>query len=527
LMDRIVLMDQVKLPITFVRAPIIAQEGAINQEATPAIGFAYLSGYLRKFGYNPVLVDGISEGINQFWPLKKYPGLQAQGLNFDEIITRIPKDSMVIGFSLMFSQEWPVVRDLITEVRKYFPNALLVGGGEHITSLPEYSLKDCQALDVCVRGEGEYTFMELIKTYEETGNFEGVSGTAYLDKENIFHQDELPPPRIRKIDEIGWPFWPDGYLEKFWETGRSFGVATEKDMPFMVSRGCPYQCTFCSSPNMWTTRYLLRDVDDVIDEAKSYIKRFGITSLQFYDLTAITKKKWIVEFCNKLLQEKIQLNWSLPSGTRSEALDAESLNLLRQTGCNYLVYAPESASLRTLKKIKKKIKLGELTESVLEAKRQNLTVRINLIIGFPEENWSDIFKTIFYGLKMSACGVDEAPLYIFSPYPGTEIFKSLENKKKIVLNDNYFLSLTTSNSSYLLDKIVCHNPKINTKILGLVRTFFMVINYFVSYLFFPGRIFRTLKNIFSGHDAVTVLEHRLKDLIQRKWAKTNPSRQTY
>ena len=78
--------------------------------------------------------------------------------------------------------------------------------------------------------------------------------------------------------------------KKFWDTGKSFGVATEKDMPFMVSRGCPYQCTFCSSPNMWTTRYLLRDVNDVVDEAKNYIKRFGITSLQFYDLTAITKK---------------------------------------------------------------------------------------------------------------------------------------------------------------------------------------------------------------------------------------------
>jgi radical SAM superfamily enzyme YgiQ (UPF0313 family) len=470
---------------------------------------------MRKFGYEPALVDAIGEGINRVWPLKNYPGFQAQGLKFDEIITRIPSDTTVIGFSVMFSGEWPVIRDLITEVRKYFPNALFVGGGEHITGLTEYSLNDCQALDVCVRGEGEHTFAELIKTYEETGSFKGVSGIAYLDDENILHRDESSPPRIREIDEIGWPFWPNGYLEKFWELGKSYGVATEKDMPFMVSRGCPYQCTFCSSPDMWTTRYLLRDVNDVIDEAKFYIKRFGITSLQFYDLTAITKKSWIVEFCQKLLKEGIQLNWSLPSGTRSEALDSESLSLLRQTGCNYLVYAPESASLSTLKKIKKKIKLDQLTKSVLEAKRQNLTVRINLIIGFPEETWSDIFKTVFYGLKMSFYGVDEAPLYIFSPYPGTEIFKSLENKKKITLDDNYFLALASLNS-YISTKVVCYNPKINSKILGPLRRFFMVANYVVGYLFFPKRIFRTFKNIFSAHEAVTVLEHRLKDLIRRK-----------
>lgn len=262
----------------------------------------------------------------------------------------------------------------------------------------------------------------------------------------------------------------------------------------------------------------MRDVNDVIDEAKNYIQRFGITSLQFYDLTAITKKAWIIDFCKKLIQEGIHLNWSLPSGTRSEALDKESLKLLKETGCNYLVYAPESASVSTLKKIKKKIKLDQLTKSVLEAKCQKLTVRINLIIGFPEETWGDIFRTMLYGLKMSASGIDEAPIYIFSPYPGTEIFNQLQDEKKIALNDDYFLALTSLNSAYLSSNIVCSNPKINARLLGLLRIFFMLSNYFVSYLFYPGRIFRTLKNIFSTqeHDAVTVLEHRLRDLIQRK-----------
>ena len=511
-------MKQNRLPITFVRGPIISKIGALNNEATPAIGFAYLSGYLRKFGYEPVLVDAIGEGINQVWPLKKYPEFQAHGLNFNQIIDLIPKNSRVIGFSLMFSSEWPVLRDLIIKVREYFPDALFVGGGEHITGLTEFSLNDCQALDVCVRGEGEQTFTELVKTYEKTGNFKGVNGIAYLDGDKVLQQDQSPPPRILEIDQIGWPFWPNGYLEKFWALGKSFGALTERDMPFMVSRGCPYQCTFCSSPDMWTTRYILRDVNDVIDEAKYYIKRFKITSLQFYDLTAITKKSWVVDFCNKLLEEGIQLNWSLPSGTRSEALDKESLNLLKKTGCNYLVYAPESASLRTLSKIKKKIKLDQLTKSVLEAKKQDLTVRINLIIGFPEETWVDIFKTLIYGLKMSACGVDEAPLYIFSPYPGTEIFKNLEQQNKINLDDNYFLELNALNSSYLSDRIITHNPKINTRLLGTLRTFFMIANYSVGYLFFPKRIFRTLKNIFSSHEAITVLEHRLKDFIQRKFA---------
>src|SRR5207247_9203855 len=94
-------------------------------------------------------------------------------------------------------------------------------------------------------------------------------------------------PCIRYINASPWPYWPDGYLEKYWAAGKSYGVCSERDVPLMVSRGCPYQCTFCSSPQMWTTTYKLRDVDDVIAEIKHYQEQYDITAFQLYDLTAI------------------------------------------------------------------------------------------------------------------------------------------------------------------------------------------------------------------------------------------------
>ena len=189
-----------------------------------------------------------------------------------------------------------------------------------------------------------------------------------------------------------------GYMERFWRAGKSYGVQSERDMPIMASRGCPYQCTFCSSPQMWTTRYILRDIDDLIAEIKTYIAKHDATALQFYDLTAVTKRGWAIEFCRRLLAEGINIKWSLPSGTRSEALDAETLSYLKRSGCNYLVYAPESGSPETLKKIKKRINLERLTQSVIEAKQQGIIVRTNLIIGFPDERRSNVFETIRYGL---------------------------------------------------------------------------------------------------------------------------------
>ena len=510
------MVDKNRKPtVSLVRGPIVFADGSVNNEATPAIACAYIAGYLSEKGYQVVTIDAIGEGLNRTWPLKDYPGFSCHGLQVDEIISRIPKDSDVIGFSGMFSGEWPVLKKLITQTRSHFPKALMVAGGEHITGLTEYSLRDCPALDVCVRGEGEHIFYELLECLGEDGDYTKVNGIAYLDSDNRFILNGNLP-RIRAVDTIPWPYWPEGYLEKFWATGKSYGVCTERDMPLMVSRGCPFQCTFCSSPQMWTTLYKLRDPDDVIAEIKSYKERYRITSLQLYDLTAITKRSWAIEFCKKLLQHQINLKWSLPSGTRSEALDHEVLSLLKQTGCNYLVYAPESGSPNTLKKIKKKIHLPRFTESVLEAKRQGLTLRMNLIIGFPSETWRDIFQTLLYGLKMSIRGVDEVPIFIFSPYPGTEIFDELSEAGKITLNDEYFFKLTSLNSSYLSIEAASFNLNISSRKLGILRLIFILSNYAVSYLLRPHRIFRTIRNLLSKTEAATVLEHRLKDLLNRK-----------
>src|SRR5207245_824452 len=115
---------------------------------------------------------------------------------------------------------------------------------------------------------------------------------------------------------------------------------------------------------------------------------------------------------------------------------------------NYLVYAPESGSPETLTKIKKRVELPKLTASVMEAKRQGIIVRTNLIIGFPHETRSNVFETIAYGLYLAWKGADEVTINIFSPYPGTEIFDDLLNRGKVQINDQYFMAPTSLNSDY-------------------------------------------------------------------------------
>ncbi|MBT7768834.1 MAG: radical SAM protein, partial [Rhodospirillales bacterium] len=184
--------------VTFVRGPIVYTKTAINNEATPAIAFAYLSAYIKNKGYDFTFVDGVAEGLNRVWPMETISSHVCQGLKFEEIIERIPANTDVIAFSAMFSGEWPAAKLLLMAIRKAFPDVTIVAGGEHVTALSEYCLKDCPAINVCVRGEGEHTFYELLECIENGQGFDEVNGVSFLDGQGNYVEN-TGQNRIREV----------------------------------------------------------------------------------------------------------------------------------------------------------------------------------------------------------------------------------------------------------------------------------------------------------------------------------------
>ncbi len=505
--------------VTFIRPPLVSTEKALSSnDPTPSIGIAYLSGHLRARGYRTAVVDSIAEGLDRIWPLPANAGFIARGLPLEEIVERIPSDTDLMAFSIIFSGDWPLARDLINLVKERFPDIPTIAGGEHITALAEYNLRDAKGLDYCVIGEGEGPLHEFCENLFTKGNGKGTRGVVFLDENAKFVScDEIP--RIRDVGQIPWPDWDNTPLAPFWNYGFGHGPSSTdvRGMPLLASRGCPYRCTFCSSPQMWTTRYITRDVDDTLDEIEHYVERFNVGLLQFYDLTAITLKKWIVDFCTKYMERGLNVSWTLPSGTRSEVLDDETLGLLAQTNCTYLCYAPESGCEETLRIIKKQITLSRITESMRTAKGKGISVRANLIIGFPHETRKQIWESVLYGLKLISLGIDESTLHLFSPYPGSEIFNQLVEEGTVQVNNDYLYRLSTINGDLLSLNQITYCKHVGSVELTLIRIFFYIAQFSLAYLLFPHRILRFMRGLF-GMDSTNTFERKLIRLFRARFS---------
>ena len=189
-------------------------------------------------------------------------------------------------------------------------------------------------------------------------------------------------------------------------------------MPILASRGCPYQCTFCSSPLMWTTRWSARKPEAVLAEMKDYMRRYRVTNFDFYDLTAIVKRSWIVDFCRLLIAEGLDITWQLPTGTRSEAIDEEVARLLHASGCRIISYAPESGSRAELARIKKKVDPDRMIASMRGARRAGLTIKTNFVFGFPGSTWRDVRHSFAFLARLAVIGVDDVNVVSVLALPG-------------------------------------------------------------------------------------------------------------
>jgi len=498
---------------------VVLSKNTYSAPVTLPLGLAYLGSVLEKAGYNTKILDAFGDSNPVLIKRNVDNIYNVQGLDTKEIIKKIDPNALIFGLSLMFTQEWILHRELIKEVKKAFPNLIIVVGGEHPSAIPEYVLRNCLEIDYVIRGEGELSLLELVHSIYNGKDTSEISGVCSINDKNEFIDNGLSH-RIKYIDEIPRPAWHLLKVENYFNDYSTTGLARGRNMAILATRGCPYQCTFCSSPSMWTTRYVMRDPKDLVDEMEWLIDEFSVTSFEFYDLTAIVKKDWTLKFCDELKKRNLnEITWQLPVGTRTEALDEDTLQAIYDTGCRFITYSPESGSTSTLKIIKKKVMLERVVKSMKTAVKIGHTIRLNFIIGFPHETIWDCIRTIGFAIKCALrYGVSDINFSIFAPYPGSELFKQLEEQKIIKIDDKYFKSLLVQ---FDLTKSISYSNNVSGIILMILRFVGFSISYLSIYLSRPKKIIDLIFNIFKKKFvANNLIEQRVYDMIIRSKLKS-------
>ena len=495
--------------ISIIRPSRIIPDGSFQgQQGVLPLGLAYITAAIKKSGCQVQLIDALGEDLDRFThvPNDKYT---YQGISNEEIVTRIKKDSEYIAISVMFSSELIHVRKLCDLLFNVLPNVPLILGGEACSADTEFFLKSLKQRTYICSGEGDETIVELLECLRTNNSLENINGITFLKNNKIISTGKRN--RKKNLDEIAWPAWEEFPVENYLERNLATTMRGKRVIPMLASRGCPYRCSFCSSPNMWTTLWNSRSPLDVVKEMEFYRDKYKVEHIEFFDLTMIINRNWIVEFCNLLIERKFDITWGLPSGTRSEVLTNETIPLLYKSGCKRISIAPESGSKKTLKLIQKRVNLEKMLKTIKLCNKHQIHLKAHMIYGFPSETRLDVIKSLYFVMKMAFAGLDDCLAYRFTPYPGSQLYNELkENFPKDLKEREAHYVGSIPNSLFSKDNWSEHYTQIE---LTLILVVSMGLFYSISYIRYPGRFLNTIKRIIK-RQPTTMIDLLISDILK-------------
>lgn len=372
--------------------------------------------------------------------------------------------------------------------RKTLPDAKICIGGAHPTIFPEETLRRCPDIDFVIRGEGEFPFLELIRTIEnDSAGLSKVQGLIYRNGDGIRVND--PYPGIKSADDI--PIFPYHLLpvEKYVPPPSNYKKLPTYGM--LIQRGCPYSCVYCDS-RIHGRKLRQMSVQRTIDEIKFLRDKYGMKGIIFHDSIFTINKRWIMEFCRKLIDEKIDIAWTCY--TRADAVDEELCRLMKKAGCWSIAFGIESANQESLNLIKKNITVEKIIRGINAVKNAGLEIIGSIILCLPGEDEQMVKKTIHFVKEMD---LDVVVFFMPVPFPGTELFEICKKEGGLVGDidwKDYKQWMDQKNPLYI-------NPKLGKdKMLDLYQYAFRT--FYLS----PKYIWKNLKRIRSLEDVKKYLK---------------------
>lgn len=286
--------------------------------------------------------------------------------------------------------------------------------------------------DYAITGDGENPFSRLLDIISEndlsTQALSGIEGIVFRDDRNEIISR---PPAFRDISEIKYCNYEKINFAKYLEKNYSYGMHPKntRTAPIMTTRGCPYSCNFCTIPIINGRKIRRRSIKSIIDEICYLYEKYEVRGITIIDDNFNFGFDYAKEFCREIINLGLEdLSFDCNNGVRINYLDEELLSTMKQAGWRCIVIAPESGSIRTLKKMNKKIDLDVVSQKISLIKKKGFILWGFFIIGYPGETAEDIKETIRFACKEKFDGVS---FHCFHPLSGTPAFNELVRSGEI------------------------------------------------------------------------------------------------
>jgi len=367
-----------------------------------------------------------------------------EGININEIRRMIQHlEPSVVGIS-SFTSTIPTAYRLAKALKEESPALPIVVGGAHVSALPQRTLRECEAIDAVVVGEGDRTFPELAKRLMKDGRSADVSDMkGVLARQGERYVGDPAPVYVEDVD--GLPFPARHLLDIPTYIRHSYHEKAKKQpiTNMITSRGCPHSCVFCSRSNSGR-RYRPRSPENVIEEMKQ-LKHLGFNEIQIVDDNFSADRTRVLEICRLIRAEKLDLSLCLPNGIRVDTVDEEVLKEMYEAGFYSIAFGAESGDDAVLKKILKGVTAEQIMKAVKTAKRIGFYVSLFSIVGLPGSTVDSEEKTL---QLVRASGADSTTVSVCTPYPGSPLWEAVKDRLEDISWERYNES-DVSNPIYL------------------------------------------------------------------------------
>ncbi len=294
----------------------------------------------------------------------------------------------------------------------------IIGGPHAIIQPEEIIVNDC--VDYVVTGEGEITLPELLNALNKNKPLKNILGIFY--KKNGKINKNPKRPLIEHLDSIPFPARHLVDMNKYYIAPHHYKRKPMTNM--IVSRGCPFNCSFCTSSRMWGQRYRIRSVENVIEEIKFLVKEYKIKEIGFWDDLFSANKQWIHKFCDQLLKDKIDITWYCDM--RVNIVDPDLLRKMKKAGCWCILYGFETMNQLLLDSINKRCTVQDIRNAIKWTKEAGIEIRGNFILGLPNET-PEIAKEVIKEICKS--NPHYAKFTLLTPFPGTPLYDDVKAGK--------------------------------------------------------------------------------------------------